>query len=158
MRAQIAEGISVDFYNLHADAGTSASDEQARRSNLLQLATYINLHSAGKAVIVTGDTNAYYSAPGDKIRLFVEKCGLIDVWVEKLFGNVPPDAAVRCQGYDGKTCESSDKVFYRSGRDDGVRLWASGFGYTGDRFLGEDGEGLSEHFPVAVKFGWDRLR
>lgn len=53
MRINIAQGVTVDFYNLHADAGTGARDERARRANIQQVADYIDSNSAGRAVIVS---------------------------------------------------------------------------------------------------------
>lgn len=69
MRAIVDDGIYIDFYNLHADAGfvtfcpngvscaynnsrTEAGDETARAANLQQVADYIDKWSIGNSVIV----------------------------------------------------------------------------------------------------------
>ena len=51
------------------------------------------------------------------------------------------------------TCETVDKVFYRSGG--GVLLTGVRFEYAGERFLQSDGSVLSDHNPILVEFGWD---
>jgi hypothetical protein len=67
MRDRLAEGVYVDFYNLHTNAGTTAGDESSRASNLSQLTSFIGTHSAGNAVVVMGDTNTRYTRSGDTI-------------------------------------------------------------------------------------------
>ena len=56
MRVRLAEGVFLDFYN----AWTNDGDEASRASNLAQLTAFIRTHSAGNAVVVTGDTNTRY--------------------------------------------------------------------------------------------------
>ena len=63
MRTRLAEGVYVDVYNLHTNAGTNDGDESSRASNLAQLSGFIQSHSAGNAVIVMGDTNTRYTRP-----------------------------------------------------------------------------------------------
>jgi len=42
MRERLAEGVYVDFYNLHTNAGTNAGDQESRASNLSQLSAFID--------------------------------------------------------------------------------------------------------------------
>ncbi|MGO4758865.1 endonuclease, partial [Streptomyces sp. 2MCAF27] len=51
-RARLAEGVYVDLYNVHTNAGTTAVDLAARRANITQLSDFIAANSAGNAVIV----------------------------------------------------------------------------------------------------------
>ena len=81
MRLRLAEGVYVDFYNLHADAGSTADDIAVRADNLGQLTAFIASHSAGNAVVVAGDTNTRYTRTGEAIASFVATNGLTDAWV-----------------------------------------------------------------------------
>ena len=54
---ELAPGVEVHVYNLHADAGGSTEDIDARESNFAQLKAWIAAFSAGEALIVAGDTN-----------------------------------------------------------------------------------------------------
>ena len=56
MRTLISEGVYIDTYNLHADAGTEPGDLVARAANLQEVSDYINVWSVGNAVLVFGDT------------------------------------------------------------------------------------------------------
>jgi endonuclease/exonuclease/phosphatase (EEP) superfamily protein YafD len=79
MRLRIDEGVYIDFYNLHADAGTEAGDETARAANLQQVADYIDVWSVGSAVLVFGDTNSRYTRADDGIRVFGTQNGLTEL-------------------------------------------------------------------------------
>ena len=154
-RFQIGPQISLDVYDLHADAGSAAGDLAARANNLRQLASAINLRSAGRAVIVAGDTNARYSVVGDNIPELVDMAGLRDVWVEQLRGGVrpTPGVPVTCSptDFNDPQCERLDKVFYRNSPD-GVTLLPSAYSVEGARFVDASGEQLSDHRPVTVTF------
>jgi len=115
MRVRLDEGVYIDFYNLHADAGNQPEDFDARRSNIAQLADYITSNSVGNAVIVFGDTNARYYAVGDNIHHLSQQCNLTDVWVQVARGgNVPApgSTADECPTSfpPDNTCESIDKI------------------------------------------------
>ncbi|GAA4721558.1 hypothetical protein Prum_010910 [Phytohabitans rumicis] len=92
MRVRLAEGVYVDFYNLHADAGSDSGDLSARAANFAQLSSFISSHSAGNAVVVMGDTNTRYTraTDGTTIRDFASANGLTDVWVELTRGGNAP--------------------------------------------------------------------
>ena len=62
IRVRLAEGVYVDFYNLHAQSGTSSTDLADSVSDVNQMLTYIEANSAGNAVMVMGDTNTRYTA------------------------------------------------------------------------------------------------
>ncbi|KAJ3574167.1 hypothetical protein NPX13_g4453 [Xylaria arbuscula] len=62
MRVELDDGVYVDAYNVHTDAGTEDGDLEARASNLQQVADYINTWSTGNAVVVFGDTNSRWSS------------------------------------------------------------------------------------------------
>jgi hypothetical protein len=86
MRLRIDEGVYIDFYNLHADAGTETADNTARAANLKQVADYIDVWSTGNAVLVFGDTNARYTRPDDGVRIFATQSGLAEFVLSLLVG------------------------------------------------------------------------
>ncbi|PYH43029.1 endonuclease/exonuclease/phosphatase family protein [Aspergillus saccharolyticus JOP 1030-1] len=161
MRWNPSEGVYIDFYNLHADAGTEDGDETARNSNLQQVADYIDTWSTGNAVVVMGDTNSRYTRSADTgIRVFKSQSSLTDVWVELEMGGVYPTAGADSLMCDNpspvETCETVDKVLYRGSSI--ITLTADSFLYDGEQFLHTDseyfGDVLSDHNPVLVNFSW----
>lgn len=115
MTLALPSGASVDFYNLHADAGSEAGDSTARVSDFKQVASYIAAHSAGKAVVVFGDTNSRYTRTADQWPSFLNNAGLTDTWVELVRGGTSPAAgadALLCAEPvpQDNSCEVVDKV------------------------------------------------
>jgi hypothetical protein len=160
MRERLAEGVYVDFYNLHTNAGTNDGDLAARAANLAQLTSFIGTHSAGNAVVVMGDTNTRYTRSGDTIAEFASANGLTDAWVKLIRGGTPPargsDALVCDQtgATVPNTCEVVDKVLYRGSKL--VTLNASSYNNEHAKFLTSDGLMLSDHDPITVGFTWSR--
>lgn len=145
--------VYVDVYNLHADAGTSDADLVARSANIRQLADYAATWSAGNAIIILGDTNSRYSRPLDVAVRELIASGFRDAWVDFERAGVVPTAETLCSNPSTTdTCETVDKVFYRSGPL--TSLTADGFHYASNRFLQADGNILSDHNPVNVNFTW----
>ncbi|KAK0706058.1 Endonuclease/exonuclease/phosphatase [Lasiosphaeria miniovina] len=166
MRAAISAGaadnttaVYVDFYNLHADAGTESGDNVARQANINQVASYIAASSQGNAVLIYGDTNSRYSRAADTaIRSLVASTsgtsfGMRDAWVELQRGGVVPSEESLCANPSSNyLCETVDKVFYRSSPL--VTLKAETFQYVSSLFLQADGNVLSDHNPVSVNITW----
>lgn len=156
MRARLVEGVWVDLYNLHTDAGSEAADIAARAKNLAQVSAFMDAHSAGNAVIVYGDTNTRYTRVGDGIADFTADNGLTDAWVEQIRGGDAPnegDEALVCDDATvDATCEVVDKVLYSSG--DHVRLDAGQYRNDHAAFRDGAGKNLSDHYPIAVDFAW----
>jgi hypothetical protein len=155
-RHRLAEGVYVDFYNLHTNAGTSDGDQASRADNLNQLSAFIATHSAGNAIVVMGDTNTRYTRTADTIRGFVTANGLTDAWVKLERGGTPPaagsDALVCDAAAVTDTCEVVDKILYRSSRF--VTLNATGYHNEDAGFRTSDGKMLSDHFPISTSFTW----
>ncbi|MBB2944257.1 endonuclease/exonuclease/phosphatase family metal-dependent hydrolase [Actinoplanes lutulentus] len=155
-RTRVADGVYVDFYNLHTNAGTNAGDQESRASNLSQLTAFIASHSAGNAVIVMGDTNTRYTRAADTIRDFTAANGLTDAWVKLERGGVAPAAGADALLCDAAaitdTCEVVDKILYRSSR--AVTLNAVGYHNEHAGFVTSDGLMLSDHFPISTSFSW----
>jgi len=59
------EGLLIDVYSTHLDAGRGERAVKTRRRQLRSLATAIERESADRAVIVGGDFNLVYDRPGD---------------------------------------------------------------------------------------------
>lgn len=160
MRERLAEGVYVDFYNLHTNAGTSDGDLASRADNLNQLTAFIKTHSTGNAVVVMGDTNTRYTRAGDTIAEFAAANGLTDAWVQLIRGGTPPakgsDALVCDQTGPTvpNTCEVVDKVLYRGSKL--VSLQATSYNNEHAKFLTDDGLMLSDHDPIKVAFSWAR--
>ncbi|MFC8358985.1 jacalin-like lectin [Streptomyces griseorubiginosus] len=160
MRERLAEGVYVDFYNLHTNAGTNDGDLASRADNLNQLTAFINSHSKGNAVVVMGDTNTRYTRSGDTIGEFAAANGLTDAWVQLIRGGTPPakgsDALVCDQTGTTvpNTCEVVDKVLYRGSKL--VGLNATSYNNEHAKFLTSDNKMLSDHDPITVGFTWQR--
>ncbi|MFI1988468.1 jacalin-like lectin [Actinoplanes sp. NPDC020271] len=152
MRVRLAEGVYVDYYNLHTNAGTNAGDLASRADNLNQLTTFIGSHSNGNAVVVMGDTNTRYTRSGDTIADFVAANGLTDAWVQLERGGVPPAKGSDPLLCSDDTCEVVDKVLYRSSRF--VTLNATSYHNEHASFLNSDGLMLSDHDPVSAGLTW----
>jgi endonuclease/exonuclease/phosphatase family metal-dependent hydrolase len=154
-RTRLAEGVSVDIYNLHAQARSKTSAQAARRGNILQLAAYIEAHSAGNAVIVMGDTNGRYTRDGDNLQELLRR-GFTDAWISLIRGGEvprPESGAPACEPpVTRPDCEVVDKVFYR---DNGVvGLRAVGYRVRQDA-LDAAGRELSDHRPIQVDWIFD---
>ncbi|MFJ8506387.1 jacalin-like lectin [Streptomyces avermitilis] len=160
MRERLAEGVYVDFYNLHTNAGTSDGDEASRADNLNQLASFISTHSNGNAVVVMGDTNTRYTRSADTIAEFAAANGLTDAWVKLIRGGTAPakgsDALVCDQtgATVPNTCEVVDKILYRGSKL--VTLNATSYNNEHAAFLNSDGLMLSDHDPITATFSWSR--
>ncbi|MFD5813638.1 jacalin-like lectin [Streptomyces sp. NPDC127038] len=160
MRERLAEGVYVDFYNLHTNAGTNDGDLASRADNLSQLTAFIATHSAGNAVVVMGDTNTRYTRSGDTIAEFAAANGLTDAWVRLVRGGSAPakgsDALVCDQSGTTvpDTCEVVDKILYRGSKL--LALDATSYHDEHTRFLTSDGLMLSDHDPITASFTWSR--
>jgi hypothetical protein len=159
MRTRLAEGTYVDFYNLHADAGSDSGDLAARAANFSQLSSFIQSHSDGNAVVVMGDTNTRYTrtTDGTTIRNFASANGLTDPWVELIHGGNAPaegsDALLCDNANPTEDCEIVDKIWYRGSKFVTLKATAYSNDHAGFR---EDGSGLplSDHFPISTRFSW----
>ncbi|KAF2131168.1 mannose-binding lectin [Dothidotthia symphoricarpi CBS 119687] len=158
MRVKFDEGVWIDAYNLHADAGTTTADLEARASNLRQVSSHITTYSAGNPVIVFGDSNTRYTRTGDIPGVFGTTNSMTDAWVELAKSGVAPTSGTEALLCDNPspntTCEIVDKVWYRG--SPAVDLRATKFDYAGEKFLLDNGDTLSDHDPVLVDFTWTK--
>lgn len=134
----LASGVTVDFYNLHAEAGGSVLDIDVRRDNFEQLADYVRARSRDHAIIIAGDTNLRMSVPGDAETLerFLAVTSLSDA----------------CHRF-GCGEERIDRVFFGSSRH--VELDVLGW-WADRRFVDARGTPLSDHPAIGVELSWQK--
>lgn len=81
-------GILLDLYDIHTDAYKTMEDQLAKKAQFTQLSDYIDAHSAGRPILITGDFNCtlhtYYYA--DFYETMIAGAGFSDVWVEVVNG------------------------------------------------------------------------
>ncbi|KAL4916043.1 Endonuclease/exonuclease/phosphatase [Aspergillus aurantiobrunneus] len=158
MRVRLDEGVYVDCYNLHADAGSEDADVSARSANLQQVADYIAANSVGNAVLVFGDTNARYTSSGENIRVFQTQEDMTNPWVELVLDGQEPEEgtdAIVCENpTTTQTCETVDKIFYRG--SPALMLEATAWAYEDEKFLQDNGSILSDHNPITSEFSWTK--
>ncbi|KAI9348785.1 Endonuclease/exonuclease/phosphatase [Zopfochytrium polystomum] len=156
MRVMVDDGVYINFYNLHADAGDADADEDARTSNIQQVIDHINTWCVGDPVIVFGDTNSRYTRAKDNIQQFRYQAGMSDAWVNLIHGGEPTPGtdAIVCSGNPSynQDCEVVDKLFYRS--NGMLQLSTTHFEYVGYKFLQDDGNIMSDHDPILVNMTW----
>ncbi|MFS1514338.1 hypothetical protein VQL36_18200 [Chengkuizengella sp. SCS-71B] len=139
-RHEVSDGVFVDIYNLHADAGGSQNDKDVRKKNFQQLLSKLNEWSTGNAIIVAGDFNSKYKYEGE-VRQFVD-AGFSDAWADIENGGIIPGI--------GESGDRIDKILYRSG--DFIQLSVKDYAVPNDDFLDSAGKQLSDHQPVSAIF------
>lgn len=138
---RLADGVAVDVYDLHAEAGSTPEDVHWSTRDYEELARYIVEHSDGGAVIVGGDFNLHRFDPVDGAILdrFLAEAGLTDV----------------CEVADCSADPATiDRIAFRSG--EGVRLAPTQW-WQPPEFVDAAGEPLSDHTPTAARFTWERI-
>jgi hypothetical protein len=148
---EFGPGVEVDVYNLHADAGGHPQDIAARQDNFEQLASYIRENSAGRPIILGGDTNLRISAPTREDRRVLDDA----VWTSFLESTGLTDVCTYLSCPLEEWAEDYtvyDKFAFRSGGD--VQITPQWMSYEAEKFTRDDGEPLSDHDPLAVAFSW----
>jgi endonuclease/exonuclease/phosphatase family metal-dependent hydrolase len=137
-RMQLAQGASIDVYNLHMEAGRSNEDHAARAAAIEQLIAFATKHSADHPMIIGGDFNLRtLSGPGTR------------QWKRLLHGLGLQDA---CAALSCAQPGRVDRFVFRSGP--ALRLTARSWASDGDVFVDEQGNPLSDHEPIVVRFAW----
>jgi hypothetical protein len=157
LRMRLAEGVYVDVYNIHTNAGTEAADETARAANINQLVAYIQANSAGNAILIFGDSNCRYTRSDDNIRNILSGLSTQDSWVQLIKGGIPPTLgadAIVCADTSviltDFSCEVVDKIFYRGNNF----ITFTPLVYSAEDAVFRYGNGymLSDHRPAYTKF------
>jgi endonuclease/exonuclease/phosphatase family metal-dependent hydrolase len=131
---ETAEGVTVDVYNTHLDAGGDAGSADTRWMQLRELACAIDASSSGRPAIVAGDLNIGYARSGDRhpIATFREHLGLADSGA----------------GPEAPHWRERDYVLYRDGAAARLIVEKSG---EEPEFI-RDRHALSDHPALFVKF------
>nr|KAE8924957.1 hypothetical protein PF009_g24818 [Phytophthora fragariae] len=142
VEVQLADGVTIDIYNLHTNAGATDADQKARASNLQQLSDFMTENSAGNAVVVMGDTNTRYTRELDTIREFIEGQNLTDGWVETV-RDAPAKGskALKCETATmTNECEVVDKIMFRG--NNYLTLTLGQWKNENEAFMGKNGSPL----------------
>ena len=143
---EIADGVYIDFYVLHADAGMDIKSVEARADNYRQLADMINSRTYDRAVIVEGDFNSTFdrNQADDLYNNLVKPAGLSDCWADLYNnGNCVYNNGT---GWNPSFYETFDKVMFKSGG--GVELAAGSLQYI--QYTNEKGETYTDHIATKV--------
>ncbi|HEY9005164.1 MAG TPA: jacalin-like lectin [Ohtaekwangia sp.] len=155
-RIRINEGIYIDFYNAHPNAGTEAADLSARHANITQLSQFIAQNSVGNAVIVMGDLNCRYTRAEDNVRELITNNGLTDAWIQLIRqGNIPAAGSnpILCEFPNmANPCEVVDKIFYRDSKF--IDFTPTYYQLDNPDFVTDDNQPLSDHYPLLTNFSW----
>ncbi len=146
---EIADGVYVDFYNVHADAYGDPASVAARKDNFYQLTELINSREVDRPVIVVGDINAcmYPNGTDGLKEILVDKAGLQGSWVECYNNGDYVDASyfdkTLGSGWEDKYgyWDSIERVMYKDGG--GISLSSDSFEYI--EVLNRNGASCSDH-------------
>ncbi|GHE33347.1 endonuclease/exonuclease/phosphatase family protein [Sphingobacterium griseoflavum] len=159
-RIMVAQGVTVDVYNVHANSEDNPRATLARRNNMKQLAKYIAENSDQQALLLMGDFNAHYAAAWDKLHDFVLKNRLTDAWVvTKREGRTPPvvnDFTPPDKLGLTDSCESIDKIFFRNSAY--LAFTPCSYKIQKQYFSNRYGQPLSDHCAVSLSMKWKRLK
>jgi hypothetical protein len=140
----ISPGVEVDIYDLHGEAGGTATDQQLQDAGYRQLAAFIIDFSRGHAVIVGGDTNLHTESTNPDAAIWqglLTATGLSDV----------------CQSVEcGADRTKIDKFAFRS--NETLTLAPLSHRFEREKFVRPDGMPLSDHDALAVRFRWTKTR
>jgi endonuclease/exonuclease/phosphatase family metal-dependent hydrolase len=148
-RLELADGVAVDLYDLHGEAGGGPEDQALQAKDFEQLAAYIAEHSKGHAVILGGDTNLHTDPAGPDAHEDSGDGADLEIWNTFLKATGLTDS---CAATDCDDNGRIDKIAYRS--DDGVELEATSHEFQTDVFVDENGDDLSDHQALEVVFSW----
>lgn len=129
----IGEGITVDFYVLHADAGGAEGSVKARNDNFRQLSEIIKARGNSRPVIVTGDfnTSSHLSTGGAFTQYLIRSAKLKDAWTELYNHGDYNDYSYFEEKYGSNTYRGSwdsiEKFLYKDGG--GVHIDVESFEY-----------------------------
>jgi hypothetical protein len=131
---------AIDVYTLHGEAGSAPDDVRIRGENMAELAAFVNTFSTGQAVIIGGDFNLHTDRPrdADQFQSLLRATGLVDV----------------CTALACLEPARIDKFLFRSGAD--VIVEPRSLRFELEAFASDDGQPLSDHDALAVRFAWCR--
>lgn len=148
------DGIVVDVYVLHMDAGGSEADIACREKQLAQLRDHIAGNNKGRHIFVIGDTNCRYTRENLK-SIFIDGLHELDntltvrdVWVEKVRGGEYPTygtGSLMVNDYGYQKGEVVDKIFW-------IENSSSPLEITANLYECDVTFPVTDHFPVLGNF------
>jgi endonuclease/exonuclease/phosphatase family metal-dependent hydrolase len=140
-RLQLAEGVEVDVYNTHMEAGGSAEDAAVAEEQVEELVERMLLDSADRAMIFMGDTNLKEAIPeeAELLRRFTEEVGLEDC----------------CEAVSCPAPGQIDRIFIRSSAQ--LQLEAESWAEQ-EQFVDSEGAPLSDHPAIACLVSWSKRK
>lgn len=137
---KLANGVEVDVYNLHMEAGGCEEDLVARAHGVEVLIAFALERSEGRAMIIGGDFNLHVERDPEDGELFDRLLGALAL----------RDACWEVDCGD----ERIDRLLVRS--SDAVTLTPRSWRVPPE-FVTDEGEDLSDHKPVAMELHWARV-
>lgn len=132
-------GALLDVVNTHHEAGRGPDDVAARASQVEQVIASLDGRSAGRAVLLLGDTNLRPSDPNDALALGrYAEIGLRDA----------------CDEVDCPEPDHIDRFLVRDGDD--VALEVTSWENLVEDWVDDAGDALSDHPPLRITLGWSR--
>ena len=79
-RLDIGEGVELDVYNTHLEAGGSDEDALARSNQVDQIIAAMERWSQGRPILFMGDTNCHGDDPEDVVLIdrLIDAVGLVE--------------------------------------------------------------------------------
>lgn len=159
----LGNGITVDFYDIHADAFDGAGNALSRAAQYLQLLAFVDKNSKGRPVILTGDFNTSIhlnyggedSADEEMMYDLTKKYGFKDAWIETCNDGNYDDFSEWQKLYPYSywgVWDSVEKFYYRNGG--GIEITAEDFEYF--VVANENGERLSDHNGAACSLTFSK--
>ncbi len=138
LRVEVGEGVEIDVYNTHMEAGGSPEDILAARSQVEELLNAINEHSQERPLVFLGDTNLRPSNPTDAemIEDFMNLAMLKDT----------------CEETQCTETNHIDRIWYRSSA--AIKLSAIKWNRE-ISFVDDDNQDLSDHPAISAQIQWD---
>ena len=147
---EIEDGVFIDFYVIHTDAGIDVASVAARKDNFRQLTEMINSREEDRALIILGDFNSRYNRnqDDDLYNNLVKPVGLTDVWAE--LHNGGDYTYDNGENWNPTLNESIDKVMFKNGG--GVEFEPQSLEYI--TFTNENGETYTDHISTKVSLSY----
>ncbi len=136
---ELADGVEVDIYNTHLNAGASAADEAARRSQVQTLLSTLTTRSRGRAVLLAGDFNLARADGAEDVALLER--------LRQEGGLTLVCDALQC-GED-----RVDRIFFRGSAELSFTPLER---QVEQGFRDAQGQELSDHEPLSARLRWRR--